>query len=108
MGVVISQTTPNTYLSSFLALFYNSHISNWSFISKFQNIEKIHWKFLISSSSRDRSSPEKTLFFQDTRDHPEHDAKNRLPIPCLSSEKPLAEVISDKKNRPKSFRKPQG
>ena len=40
---------------------------------------------------------EKSLFFQDTGDNQEYDAKNRLSIPVLSSEKPLAEVISDKR-----------
>ena len=39
----------------------------------------------------------KSLFFRDTRDHQEHDAKNRLSIPTTSSEKPLAEIISVKK-----------
>ena len=96
---VIHQTTPNTLLSSFLALFYNSHISNWSysFNSKFQDIWKIHWKYLITSSSRDRSSPEKSLFFQDTRDHQEHDAKNHLSIPGPSPENLMAEVLSLKR-----------
>ena len=40
---------------------------------------------------------EKSLFFQDTRDTQEYDAKNRLSIPGLSYEKLLAEVISDKR-----------
>ena len=39
----------------------------------------------------------KSLFFRDTRDHQEHDAKNRLSIPTTRSEKPLAEIISVKK-----------
>ena len=39
----------------------------------------------------------KSLFFRDTRDNQEYDAKNRLSIPGLSPEKPLAEVISDKR-----------
>ena len=39
----------------------------------------------------------KSIIFRDTRDHQEYDAKNRLSIPGLSSEKPLAEVISDKR-----------
>ena len=39
----------------------------------------------------------KSLFFRDTRDHQEHDTKNRLSIPATSSEKPLAEIISVKK-----------
>ena len=32
------------------------------------------------------------LFFQDTRDHPEHVAKNCLSLPSPSTEKPLAEI----------------
>ena len=43
----------------------------------------------------------KSLFFRDTRDHPEHDAKNRLSLPSPSPEKPLAEIHQLKKNRPK-------
>ena len=42
----------------------------------------------------------KILFFRDTREHPEHDAKNRLSISSPSSEKPLAEIHELKKNRP--------
>jgi len=42
----------------------------------------------------------KSLFFRDTRDNQEHDTKNRLSIPAPSSEKPLAEIIPLKKNRP--------
>ena len=36
----------------------------------------------------------------DTRNHQEHDAKVRLPIPCLSSSQPLAEIDQLKKIRP--------
>ena len=43
----------------------------------------------------------KSLFFRDTREHPEHDAKNRLSLPSPSPEKPLAEIHELKKNRPK-------
>ena len=43
------------------------------------------------------TSGKKTLFFRDTRDHQEHDTKNRLSIPAPSSEKPLAEIIPLKK-----------
>ena len=39
----------------------------------------------------------KSLFFRDTRDHSEHDAKNRLPLPSPSPEKPLAEIDQLKK-----------
>ena len=39
----------------------------------------------------------KCLFFRDTRDHQEHDAKNRLSIPSPSPEKPLAEITRLKK-----------
>ena len=39
----------------------------------------------------------KSLFFRDTRDNQEHDAKKRLPIPGPSSEKPLAEIHRLKK-----------
>ena len=39
----------------------------------------------------------KCLFFRDTRDNQEHDAKNRLSIPGHSPEKLLAEVLSLKK-----------
>ena len=44
---------------------------------------------------------EKSIIFRDTTDNQEHDAKNRLSIPSPSSEKPVAEVLSVKKNRPK-------
>ena len=43
----------------------------------------------------------KSLFFQDTRDHPKHDAKNRLSSPSPGPEKPLAEIDRLKENRPK-------
>ena len=39
----------------------------------------------------------KSLFFRDTRNHPEHDAKNRLSLPSPSPEKPLAEIDQLKK-----------
>ena len=39
----------------------------------------------------------KSLFFRDTREHPEHDAKNRLSLPSPSPEKPLAEIHELKK-----------
>ena len=42
----------------------------------------------------------KTLFFRDTRDNQGHDTKNRLSKPIPSSEKPLAEIIRLKENRP--------
>ena len=42
----------------------------------------------------------KSLFFQDTRDHPKHDAKNRLSSPSPGPEKPLAEIDRLKENRP--------
>ena len=77
---MISQTTPKTLLSSFLPIFYNPHVTNWSKsdISNFQDIGKIHWKILITSSSRDRSFPKKIPILQDPREHPEYDAKIRL------------------------------
>ena len=40
---------------------------------------------------------EKCIVFRDTRDHQEHDAKNRLLIPGPSSEKPVAEIHQLKK-----------
>ena len=40
----------------------------------------------------------KSLFFRDTREHPEHDAKNRLSLPGHSPEKLMAEIIRLKKN----------
>ena len=46
----------------------------------------------------------KSLFFRDTREHLEHDAKNRLWISITSSEKTLAEIESVKKNWPKGTR----
>ena len=52
---------------------------------------------MITSSSRDRSFPKKSLFFRDTREHPEHDAKNRLSLPSPSPEKLLAEIHELKK-----------
>jgi len=39
----------------------------------------------------------KSIIFRDTRDHHEHDAKNRLLIPGPSSEKPVAEIDQLKK-----------
>ena len=39
----------------------------------------------------------KAIVFRDTRDHQEHDAKNRLSIPSPSSEKPVAEIDQLKK-----------
>ena len=45
----------------------------------------------------------KCIIFRDTRDHQEHDAKNRLSIPGPSSEKPVAEIAQLKKNRPKAM-----
>ena len=39
----------------------------------------------------------KSLFFRDTREHPEHDAKNRLSSPSPSPEKLLAEIHELKK-----------
>ena len=64
------------------------------------------WKFEIYMDRiwrwRHRSLPEKSLFFRDTRDHPEHDAKNRLSLPSPSPEKPLAEIDELKNNRPNS------
>jgi len=42
----------------------------------------------------------KSLFFRDTRDNPEHDARNCLSIPVPSAEKSLAEIIRLKENRP--------
>ena len=44
----------------------------------------------------------KSLFFRDTRDHSEHDAKNRLSLHSPSPEKPLAEIDELKNNRPKT------
>ena len=41
-----------------------------------------------------------SLFFRDTRNDQEHDVKTRLSIRVPSSEKPLAEIIRLKKNRP--------
>ena len=40
----------------------------------------------------------KSLFFRDTRDHQEHDTKNRLSIPGPSPEKLMAEIDELKKN----------
>ena len=42
----------------------------------------------------------KSLFFWDTRNNQEHDAKNRLSLPSPSPEKPVAEIARLKKNRP--------
>ena len=39
----------------------------------------------------------KSLFFRDTRENPEHDAKNRLSISITGSEKTLAEIESVKR-----------
>ena len=39
----------------------------------------------------------KRLFFRDTRDHQEHDTKNRLSIPGPSPEKLMAEIDELKK-----------
>ena len=42
----------------------------------------------------------KPLFFRETRQHQEHDAKVRLSISGPSSEKPVAEIYQLKNNRP--------
>ena len=42
----------------------------------------------------------KSLFFLDTRDHQEHDTKNRLSIPGPSPEKRMAEIHELKKTDP--------
>ena len=55
---------------------------------------------VLTWPSRDRPFSEKILIFRDTRDHPEHDAKNCLSLPSPSSEKPLAEIDELKNNRP--------
>ena len=39
----------------------------------------------------------KSIIFRDTRDHQEHDAKNRLSIPGPSPEKSVAEIDQLKK-----------
>ena len=39
----------------------------------------------------------KSLFFRDTRDNQEYDAKNRLSIPGPCPEKPVAEIARLKK-----------
>ena len=39
----------------------------------------------------------KSIIFRDTREHQEHDTKNRLSIPSPSSEKPVAEIDQLKK-----------
>ena len=41
---------------------------------------------------------ENSLFFRDTRDNQEYDAKDRLSIPGPSPEKPLAEIDRLKEN----------
>ena len=46
----------------------------------------------------------KFLFFRDTREHPEHDAKNRLSISITGSEKTLAEIESVKRKLTLSLR----
>ena len=46
------------------------------------------------------TSGKKSLFFQDTRNNQEYDAKSRLSITVNSSEKLLAEIIPLKENRP--------
>ena len=43
----------------------------------------------------------KMIIFRDTRDHQEHDAKNRLSVPGPSFEEPVAEIHQLKNNRPK-------
>ena len=43
------------------------------------------------------TSGKKPLFFRDTRDNQEHDAKNRLSLPGPSPEKLMAEIIRLKK-----------
>ena len=46
---------------------------------------------------------EKSIVFRDTRDHQEHDVKNRLSIPGPSSEKSVAEIAQLKKTDLKVF-----
>ena len=43
---------------------------------------------------------EKSLFFRDTANNKKHDAKKRLSISGPSLEKPVAEIIPLKENRP--------
>ena len=45
----------------------------------------------------------KSIVFRDTRDHQEHDSKNRLPIPGPSPEKSVAEIDQLKKNDLSSY-----
>ena len=99
ISAVIPQTTPKTLLSSFQGLFCDSNSPNWSIsdISKFQDIGKIHWKFWLRHHHVTGHFRKKSLFFRDTREHPEHDAKNRLSLPSSSPEKLLAEIHELKK-----------
>ena len=46
----------------------------------------------------------KSLFFRDTRDNQEYDAKNRLSIPSPSPEKLVAEIARLKKTDLREFR----
>ena len=67
----------------------------------------IHRKVAQGRSLTNRKQPadhqlighfrKKSLFFRDTRDHQEHDTKNRLSIPGPSPEKLMAEVLSLKR-----------
>ena len=73
-------------------------VSEWSKLRKMTKLDEFQFSRGHHVTNHFRK---KTLFFRDTRDHPEHDAKNRLSLPSPSSEKPLAEIDELKNNRPK-------
>ena len=55
----------------------------------------------ITWPATDQPFSKKSLFFWDTRDNQEYDAKNRLLIPGPSPEKLMAEIDRLKENWPK-------
>ena len=71
--------------------FFLEIAKNGQKLIKFRNQLIISWLTI---------SEKKTLFFQDTRDNQEHDAKNRLSLFSPSLEKPVAEIDQLKENRP--------
>ena len=75
-------------------------VSEWSKWRKMSKTDKIQKSADHQLSDHFRK---KLLFFLDTRNNQEHDAKNRLSIPGPSPEKPVAEIIPLKKNRPQRF-----
>ena len=72
-------------------------VSEWSKLRKISKMDEFQFSRDHHVTAHFRK---KSLFFRDTRDHSEHDAKNRLSLHSPSPEKPLAEIDELKNNRP--------